>query len=1059
MHRLLVPTALLTLCFLSACGGGSAGSGGSTGGSNPPPSPDFTLSVSPQSILLAPGTSGSLSISIQAVNGFTGQVEISISGVPSEVTPSTTRLVVSAGGQAPVQFSAPNAATYVTATVSVSGVSGALIHGVQVPLAVALPATSTHAPTRTRYIRTDSFYDSNDLQFAPPHFTVYDARDKRFFVSNPYLNRIDVFDSQQEIAIAQIVVPGAWGIDISPDDTKLFAGSLVGDIFQIDPATMQVVARTPSASIGPSGFTASEVFVLANGSLALLGAPGGLPEDGYQNFAIWNPASNALTVVNSPVATPAGCSIQNIGAFGVTGDRTKILAASIDSDETVCSFDAISLQGTAAPAGSSGDFVNLVIPTPDGKRFFVTSEDGTVVVFDASTVAKLGTFQGPMLNTSPPSSLGIYGATISLDGSTLYVVDLIADLVAYDTTALTEKGWVPNYSVVDLQQWIVPSAVDETGLIVGPTGHGVAFADGSQIQPGVTSPQIGLGPLTPLTGPASGGTTLQVIVGSGVQNLNDFPALSQAYVGNAQLVDASAVSSMPNNFPTITGTTPPSSTGTIADFTAVYSNNNVAMMPESFSYGPSFVEVVSDAATAEGGATGAIVGYGFEQSPSDLQVTVGGKSAPVTTLNTSAPYIPYPYPVEVVQFTVPAGTAGPADITLTTANGSTTAAGAFHYAPAANSYPLPGSNLQAGIYDPHRNVYYFADMSKIQVLSLTSGGWQTPITLPGVGNSTQLLALSLSPDGTRLAVSDFGDKVIYVLNPASPASAQSFSLPQGPFDLGTAPSGLAVLDSGVVYFATIDTDGTGDYAFHKLDTTSGTFTDFTQVTDGGTNDAFIRVLLSPDGLVYSQIEGIVFYLDPTNDTITFATTINSNSGGNNELALSADGSTLVTNGFFADANLNATGLQVYTDRETWLPVATIGQKLDMDGSVLFQPLTNGIDVVDVQTGRLVNRIQLSVQLPTVHDSLVVDGTDDIVVAITTTGVAAIDLTSETPTSAARERVGRAAVLPGPSVQSGAHAAPRVPSQLILDRPRLKQSKTQPLNECGWPVQNSCKLIR
>jgi WD40 repeat protein len=872
------------------------------------------------------------------------------------------------------------------------------------------------------------------LQYAPPHFTVYDAADKRFFVSNPYLNRIDAFDATQEIAIAEIVVPGAWGLDISPDDTKIFAGTLVGDVYQIDPAQMQIVKRTPSASIGPSGFAASEVFVLADGSLALLGAPGGLPVDGYQDFAIWNPTSNALTVVNSLVAPPAGCSIQNIGAFGLSGDRTKILAASIDSDETVCSFDATSLQGTAAPAGSSGDFVNLVIPTPDGKRFFVTSEDGTVVVFDASTVAKLGTFQGPMLNTSPPSSLGIYGAVMSLDGSTLYVVDLIADLVAYDTTALTEKGWVPNYSVVDLQQTIVPSAVDETGLIVGPIGHGVAFADGSQIQPGVTSPQIGLGFPTPPTGPPSGGTTLQVTVSSGVQNLNDFPTLSQAYLGNAQLVGASAVSSMPNNFPTISGTTPPSSTGTIADFTAVYSNNNVAMTPESFSYGPSFVEVVSDAATAEGGATGAIVGYGFGQSANDLQVTVGGQAAPVTALYTSAPIIPYPYPMEAVQFTVPSGTPGPADIILTTANGSTTAAGAFHYAPAASSYPLPGANLQAGIYDPHRSVYYFADTSKIQVLSLTAGGWQTPITLPGVGNNTQLLALSLSQDGTKLAISDYGDKVIYVLNPASPASVQSYALPQGPFDLGTAPSGLAVLDNGIIYFATIDTGGTGDWAFHKLDTTSGTFTDFTRLQDGGTNDAFIRVLLSPDSRVYSQIQGIVFYLDPTNDAITFATTINSNSGGNAELALSADGSTLVTNGFFADANLNATGLQVYTDRETWLPVATIGQKLDIDGGLLFQPLTNGIDVVDVQTGRLVNRVQLSVQLPTVYDSLVVDGTDDIVVAITTTGVAAIDLTSEAPTPTGRKRINTAAA------QHVAHFAPRVRSELTFHRPQLKQSK-------------------
>lgn len=1038
MPRSSLATAVLALCLLSACGGGS--SGGGTGGGNPPPNPDFLLVVNLQSILLSPGASESAIITVQPINGFSGQVDVSISGLPPEVTTSSASLVLSAGGQASVQFAAPPTATYATATVLISGTSNALNHSLQIPLSIVLPATSESAPIRTRYIRTDAYYNSNDLQYAPPHFTVYDAKDKRFFVSNPYLNRIDVFDALQEVAIAEIVVPGAWGIDITPDDTKLFAGTLVGDIYEIDPAQMQVLTRTATASIGPGGYTVSEVFVLADSRLALLGAPGGESADGYQNFAIWNPVNNALTVVNSGAPAPVGCSIQNVGAFAVSGDRTKILAASIDSDETVCSFDTTSGIGTSAVASSIGDFISQINATPDGKRFFVTGEDGNVEVFDANTVAKLGSFQGPVSDTSPPYSLGIYGATMSLDGSTLYVVDGWWDLVAYDTTALTEKGWVPNFSVVDFQQTIVPSAVDETGLIVGPTGHGVAFADGGHLQSGVTSPQIGLGFPTPSTGPASGGTAIQVSTSSGVQNLNIFPSLSHAYIGNAQVVGAGASSSNPDNFPTITGNTPPSTVGTIADFTAVFSNGNVSMMPESFSYGPSIVEVVSNAATADGGATGAIVGYGFGQSASSLQVRVGGNAAPITAFYTNPPYIPYPFILETVQFTVPPGNPGAADITLTTANGSITSEGAFHYSPAAKLYPLPGANLQGGIYDTKRNLYYFADTSKIQVLSLTAGAWRSPITLPGTGNNTQLSALSLSPDGSKLAISDFGDMSIYLLDPDNASSAKSYGLPQTGFDMGTAPTGLAVLNDGTIYFATQDVDGTGDWAFHKLDSITSTFKDFMQLQDGGTIDNLIRVLLSPDGRVYSQIEGIVFFVDPTTDNFTFATTLNSNDGGNGELALSADGSTLITNGFFADADPNAVDLQVYTDREVWLPVATIGQKLSKDGSVLFQPLTDGIDVIDVHTGRLVNRVQLPLQLAGVYDSLVVDGADDVVLAITTTGVAAIDLTSQVPMPAVRERTKSVPASRSADAGSLVPAGSKARGVLYSHRPRLKQSE-------------------
>jgi WD40 repeat protein len=1023
LERFFTTVVILGAALLSACGSG--GGGTTSGGGNPPAVPDFTLTVDPPSISLIPGASQSVSFSVGALNGFTGRVDISISGIPAQVTASSTSFVLSAGAQTQVNFSAPTTAASVAATLTVQGTSGALSHNTQVPLSVAQPATASHPPIRTRYLRTDSDYNSNSMQFAPPHFTVYDSTDKRFFVSNPFLNRIDVLDAGQEAEIAQIVVPGAWGIDISPDNKKLYAGTLIGDVYQIDPAQMQVVTRTPTQNIGPNGFTASEAFVLSNGSLALLGAPGGLSVDGYQNFAIWNPGTNSLTVAS-------GCSIQNIGAFAVSGDRTKILAGSIDSDGTVCSFDPVSQQATN---GSFGDFLTQINATPDGKRFFVTSEDGTVGVFDATTAAKLGSFQGPLSNTSPPFSLGISGALMSLDGFKLYVVDETSDLVAYDTTTFAETNWIPNYKIVDLQQTIVPGAMDETGLIVGPIGHGVSFVDGSQPQPLPSSPQVGLGFPTPQTGPASGGTTLQVTVGSGTQNLNNFPALATAFIGNVPLVGASTFLPNPNSFPTITGSTPPSSVGTIADFTAVYANNYVAMMPEAFSYGPSIVEVVSNAATAEGGATGAIVGYGFGQAASDVQVTVGGKPAPVTALETNPPIIPYPYLVETLQFTVPPGSPGPADITLTTANGSTTAAGAFHYVPAVKSYPLPGASLQDGIYDPTRKIYYFADKSEIQVLSLTAGGWQTPITLPGVGNNTQLNALSLSPDGSKLAVSDLGDMTIYLVDPDNPAAAHSFALPQTGFDLGTAPTGLAVLDNGTIYFATVDTDGTGDWAFHKLDTNTATFTDFMQ-QDGGDGDFFIRVLLGSNGRIYSQIEGTVFFVDSANDEMTFATTINSGSGGNDELTLSADGTTLVTNGFFADANLNASNLQAFTDREVWLPVATIGQKLNQNGSALFQPLTSGIAVIDSQTGRLVNNVQLSVQLPAVYDSLVVDGTDDVVVAITTTGVSVVDLTSVSPASPMDAKAARSSI---PARLSISAKPSNLGNGFLLHRPTLKRS--------------------
>jgi hypothetical protein len=73
-----------------------------------------------------------------------------------------------------------------------------------------------------------------------------------------------------------------------------------------------------------------------------------------------------------------------------------------------------------------------------------------------------------------------------------------------------------------------------------------------------------------------------------------------------------------------------------------------------------------------------------------------------------------------------------------------------------------------------------------------------------------------------------------------------------------------------------------------------------------------------------------------------------------------------------------------------------GAKLSPDGSLLFQPSTNGIDVLDGRLGNLLQRVSLAVSLSSNYDALVSDGKDNIPIAITGAsgdGVALVDLTS------------------------------------------------------------------
>jgi hypothetical protein len=968
--------------LLVGCGGGGGGSSA--------PIPDFLISASPTTLALGAGDSQSVAVSAAGTNGFEASISVSVNGLPNGIAANPSSFSLNAGGQQQVTFTAAQSAQAVRATVLFQATSGGLSHSAQVSLSVVASVTAAHPPIRTQYVRTNSFYDPNSLQYAPPHFTVYDPTHKQFFVSNPFLNEIDVFDATHEVETAQIPIPLAWGLDISPSNGSLYAGTLIGDVYEVNTSTFTVTNRYEFASIGPSGFQVSTALALFDGRLAVQGAPGGiLGVDGYSAAAVWDPVTNSFD--NGTGGSI--CGFGNQGGFAVSGDRTRILITTVDEGgggETICSYDPVAKVATLG-AFPFPTFVREIIPTPDGSRFFLTSNLDGVGVFDAKTVQLLGQITGSNSGSIPNAASG---AVISLDGKTLYLVDQSTGAVGgWDTTSFAQKGWVPSFTVDDAQSGIVIAAIDETGLIVGPVGHGVGFIDAAQMKTAQPT-LISQGFASPTTGLLTGGTTL---TGFLYGDVTDSATLNQIYVGNE-----------PGAFPTFAAshnqensaqvTTPPSNQTLAVDLAVVLSDGGVGIAPENFSYGPTILEVVPNGGTADGGQTGAVIGYGFGDSMAGIQVTVGGQSATVTKIFTGPPISPYPFPVDAVQFMVPPGSPGTAaDVTITTSSGSVTATGTFHYTAAVESYPIT-ANLQAGIYDAVRDLYFFADKAQIQVLSKSSGKWLSPIALPGVSGKTQLLDISESPDGTKLAVSDFGSQAIYVLDPDNPASATMYPMSldhDGAAD-SLAPGGLAVTDAGMVYFVTGDINGTGTPWFHKLDTAKGSIIDLGGFqSGGGSSDAYDHVLLSPDGTkIYFSASGDVtftFWLNTSNDHIH-----SSGADGfyvGKDLAISGDGSTIDAAGELADSLLNPRVGVVYIDWETWLPLAANGQKLNVDGSILFQPLTDGIDMIDANTGRLSYRIQIPVTVANNYDALVVAQGLNTLAVISDAAVSFVDLSS------------------------------------------------------------------
>jgi subtilase family serine protease len=95
---------------------------------------DFTLSASPTSVSVTQGSSGGSTVTVTPVNGFSGNVNLSATGLPAGVTASFTPTTTSRTST--LKLTASSSASTGTFTVTILGTSGSLSHTTTVSLTV-----------------------------------------------------------------------------------------------------------------------------------------------------------------------------------------------------------------------------------------------------------------------------------------------------------------------------------------------------------------------------------------------------------------------------------------------------------------------------------------------------------------------------------------------------------------------------------------------------------------------------------------------------------------------------------------------------------------------------------------------------------------------------------------------------------------------------------------------------------------------------------------------------------------------------------------------------------
>ena len=103
-----------------------------------PATPDFSVNATPSSVSLTTGGSGSSTIALTGLNGFTGSAALTSAVSPSSGLTATVPATVTAGGSATLGLNAASAGTY---TVTVTATSGSLVHTATVTVTVTNQAT------------------------------------------------------------------------------------------------------------------------------------------------------------------------------------------------------------------------------------------------------------------------------------------------------------------------------------------------------------------------------------------------------------------------------------------------------------------------------------------------------------------------------------------------------------------------------------------------------------------------------------------------------------------------------------------------------------------------------------------------------------------------------------------------------------------------------------------------------------------------------------------------------------------------------------------------------
>jgi hypothetical protein len=942
------------LCLLLECSWGCNIGGGSSP-PPPPPSPSFTISLSQGNVTLAQGSaSQAVQVSVNAQNGFSGAVTVTIVGLISGVSVSpSSPLSVTSGNPATFTLSASTTAQIAQQSINVHAVSGFLI----VDTPVQLTVTGVAVPDPFHPIGgtlTHGFYDESR---------------QLLFVTNLGLNELDVISGQDFSIRARIPIPQPVGIDQMVDGKTLVIGTAAQEIVTVNEDTFSVTPHPYSAvgTINVSLFFPS-VVAMANGKVLIIGQEQGVESDnildGGHVLIEWD--SNANTFAQLEPTAQNNSSIWETDSLGRSADhKWAIFSAdqfylySSDSDN----LKSVPLN-TANPPQNQFGIRGYAINTNGTKIAVVSSSQ---VTFLDNTLSALGT-------TTIPGAFQTSRTAVqfSVDDSRLYLqYDLPIAVEEIDTSSYTALGYLSaevNQDNEDSNERMLTT--DSTGRAFFGLSGGVRMVD-------LTKPLVPNQANGSFNGPGCGlpPTALSLNASSQVQLPFVYKNFS-FYVGGqpAPVLSGGTMASIPAS--PILGP---------VDTECIDIGGDTAVIADGVSYGVDPIAVSANLLPPAGNPKVYVFGFGFGKTSSEIPaIEVGGQPAlKVTSLGDQ-----FFGTLQGMAVQVPNGNPGQsAGIAVTSSIGSGTLSSAVSYYPTPTI--IPASGLLQLIYDSHRNLLYALKATEVDVLNPATLQWQSPLPLPQPTPAVSYEVMALSPDGTHLVIGS-ADGHFVVLNPDQPTQASLVMHTPDPSRSGS----LAITKFNKAIL-------TG-YSPLELDLSTLTFTPLT-VSTGGV------IRSSADGAkLYSadtnSSDGTVYSIDPS----TYA--VQSERFGLMfwaDLAVSPDGSQFAAVdgdvasagdfvGFF-DSGARYLNANVYPDFAVPDDSIVLGASFSPGGKVLVVALGDAIELWDTAQGTLRACLMTPEELQVIGGTgpvaplLALDATGQTIYAVSASGLTVLKL--------------------------------------------------------------------